>query len=135
MGTVIRAEVSRNSKYYINKHRYYELKHYCMQYDLWKKELYSINVYPDPMHECKSNKPSNPTQSLVEKREQYVNKIRMLEKVANAVDPVIGPYVLQGIITGSSYDVLNTQMCIPCCKDVYYATYRKFFWVLDKVRR
>ena len=135
MGTVIRPEVSRNNEYYINKHRYYELKHYCMQYDLWKKALTSINVYPDLMKHSRSSQVSDPTQSLVEKREQYINKINMLDKVAKAVDPIIGPYVLKGIITGLSYEALNAQISIPCCKDIYYATYRKFFWVLDKVRR
>lgn len=135
MGTVIRAEVSQNNKYYINKHRYYELKHYCMQYDLWKKELTMINIYPDPTLKSGSTGPSNPTQNIVERRERYTRKISMLDKVAKAVDPVIGPYVLEGIIRGLSYDTLNAQVDIPCCKDLYYTTYRKFFWVLDKVRR
>ena len=37
MATVIRPEISEKSKYYIDKHRYYELKHFCLQYKEWKK--------------------------------------------------------------------------------------------------
>ena len=37
MSTVIRAELSKNNPYYISKHRYYELKHFCLQYNEWKK--------------------------------------------------------------------------------------------------
>ena len=37
MGTVIRPEISEKSKYWIDKHRHYELKHFCLQYPRWKK--------------------------------------------------------------------------------------------------
>lgn len=36
MATRIRPELAENNKYWISKHRYYELKHYCLQYPLWK---------------------------------------------------------------------------------------------------
>ena len=41
MATKIRPVLSEKNKYYIDKHRYYELKHFCLQYDDWKK-AYSI---------------------------------------------------------------------------------------------
>lgn len=42
MGTVIRAEISKKGKWWISKHRYYELKHYCLQYKEMKEELESL---------------------------------------------------------------------------------------------
>ena len=35
---MIRPEISMKNKYYINKHRHYELKHFCLQYSIWKRE-------------------------------------------------------------------------------------------------
>ena len=35
---------------------------------------------------------------------------------------------------GWSYDILKARLNIPCCKDVYYNLYRRFFWLLNKVR-
>ena len=32
MATTIRPEVSTRNPFWINKHRYYELKHFCLQY-------------------------------------------------------------------------------------------------------
>lgn len=32
MSTLIRATISKSNPYYLNKHRYYELKHFVMQY-------------------------------------------------------------------------------------------------------
>ena len=37
MVTVLRPELSPKNKYHIDKHRYYELKHFCLQYSEWKK--------------------------------------------------------------------------------------------------
>lgn len=43
MGTVIRAEISANNRYWVEKHRYYELKHFCFQYPEWKKRYRAID--------------------------------------------------------------------------------------------
>lgn len=44
MSTVIRAELSHKSKYHIDKHRYYELKHFCLQYPNWKKSYAEVDA-------------------------------------------------------------------------------------------
>lgn len=44
MGTVIRPEVSHKNTYYISKHRYYELKHFCLQYPEWRKSYISLDA-------------------------------------------------------------------------------------------
>ena len=44
MATVLRPELSPNNEYHIDKHRYYELKHFCLQYPEWKK---SYSVFDD----------------------------------------------------------------------------------------
>lgn len=43
MGNIIRAEVSENNPYWIEKHRYYELKHFCLQYPTWKRNYVSLD--------------------------------------------------------------------------------------------
>ena len=37
MSTVIRPELSKNNEYWIPRQRFYELKHFCLQYPSWKK--------------------------------------------------------------------------------------------------
>ena len=36
-------ELSEKNPYWIERHRYYELKHFCLQYPLWKKEYDMID--------------------------------------------------------------------------------------------
>lgn len=43
MSTTIRAEVSKKNPYWIEKHRYYELKHFCLQYPIWKQAYLSLS--------------------------------------------------------------------------------------------
>ena len=47
MATVLRPELSSKNKYYIDKHRYYELKHFCLQYTEWKK---SYSTFDDTIY-------------------------------------------------------------------------------------
>lgn len=45
MGTNIRSNLSRKNRYWISRHRYYELKHFCLQYSEWLTEYRSIDGY------------------------------------------------------------------------------------------
>ena len=137
MSTVIRPEVSKKNEYYIDRHRFYELKHYCMQYKSWKRDLDAINLYPTIALDRISYQTDtvDSVLRLVEAREYYTNRIYILKEIAVKADPIIGPCVLEGIITNTSYEKLKTRIDIPCCKDIYYELYRRFFWLLDKVRK
>ena len=138
MATTIRPELSEKNPYWIEKHRYYELKHFCLQYPIWEKQYSLI-----------SNTRSNETYSLTHianqsfydstgetavDRTYYSLRMELLEKVAKETDDVIGNYILKGVTEGWSYDILKARLNIPCCKDIYYELYRRFFWLLDKER-
>lgn len=43
-------------------------------------------------------------------------------------------YILRGVTEGLSYNALKMQYAIPCCREVYYNLYRRFFWLLSKER-
>lgn len=139
MSTTIRPELSEKNKYWIDKHRYYELKHFCLQYPIWKKAYAALDGLAKPSNDpvVSSNKrhTSDPTAKCVEARIFYSERIEMLERIAAETDPELGNYILQAVTMGLSYDILKARLEIPCCKDVYYDLYRKFFWLLSKERR
>lgn len=138
MGTVIRSELSRKNPYWIEKHRYYELKHFCLQYPIWKQSYNSLgglSSNPDALDMCRNKyHMSNPTERIAMIRSNYSNKMQMVERSAEEADKDIARYILLGVTTGLSYTTLRTKHNIPCCKDVYYGLYRKFFWILSKKR-
>ena len=57
-----------------------------------------------------------------------------IEKVAIEADRYLSQYILKAVTENLSYTYLKTKMGIPCGKDMYYDRYRKFFWLLNKVR-
>ena len=100
----VRPELSKKNKYYISKHRYYELKHLCLQYTMFKKE--------------------NPED----------NRARIIEQAAKETNNELSDYILLGVTVGYSYNILRVRYSIPCCQETYYNLYRKFFWLLDQAR-
>lgn len=138
MSTTIRAELSERNKYWIEKHRYYELKHFCLQYPLWRKAraaLDSLSKRPNNSEAVsRTNKISSPVEKCVEARLFYTDRMELLENVANETDKVMAVYILKAVTEGISYDHLKVRMNVPCCKDTYYELYRRFFWLLNKAR-
>lgn len=138
MATKIRAELSKNNEYWIEKHRYYELKHFCLQYPIWKRMYYSLdgfrNSYNLDIVITKTNDISDPVYKCVEKKMFYLDRIKMIENVAFLTDISLAKYLIKGVTENMSYDILKVKYNIPCCKDTYYKLYRRFFWLLSKER-
>ena len=137
MGTVIRPKISQKNKYWIEKHRHYELKHFCLQYPIWKKALaglIDIGV-SSTAGEIRGNDISDPTSEIAVKRLRYSDKISLVEEAAKEADSTLSPYILKAVTEGLSYTHLSTQMHIPCSRDTYYDRYRRFFWLLNKSRK
>lgn len=138
MATTIRAELSEKNPYWIEKHRYYELKHFCLQYPIWKKIYGSLDGLPGhstglTMMVVNSTL-GDPTAKIGMAKAYYSDRMKMLERTASRTDEILGIYILNGVTEGWSYDILKARLGIPCCKDTYYELYRRFFWLLNKER-
>lgn len=139
MSTVIRPKISEKNKYYIDKHRYYELKHFCLQYSDWKKAYTSCTesiIFTTSIErESSSNIPSDITAKYAIKRAYYAERIKIVEQMALEADDFLFPYILRGVTEGLSFTYLKTKLEIPCSRDTYYDRYRKFFWLLSEARK
>ena len=139
MATNIRAEVSLNNKYYIDKHRHYELKHFCLQYPLWKKAYDDFDNPSMPLSMIErvptSNIPGDPTAKRAMMKNYYGEKIDLLERVAMEADRYLWTYILKAVTENLPYTYLKSKLDIPCGRDMYYDRYRRFFWILNKERR
>ena len=138
MSTLIRPVISEKSKYYIDKHRYYELKHFCLQYNEWKKAYSSCCeavIFASKFDRMpSSNLPGDITAKYAIRRAQYGDRIKMIEKAAKDADDFLYPYILRAVTEGLSYTYLKARLDMPCGRDMYYDRYRKFFWLLSELR-
>ena len=138
MATVIRAEISEKNKYWIDKHRHYELKHFCLQYPTWKKAYIDLNNMGISISTAErvpsNNLPGDPTAKRAIAKAQLTERIEMVENIAREADDYLWRYILKAVTENLSYTHLKAKFDIPCGKDMYYDRYRKFFWLLSKVR-
>ncbi len=138
MATLIRAELSKKNKYWISKHRHYELKHFCLQYPEWKRAcairsgrsatLTTITTSLTNHNYLYSPNSNNSALS------NYARQIELIEQIAVDTDPYLYDYILIGVTEGRSYTYLRTVLGMPCGRDMYYDRYRKFFWLLSNAR-
>lgn len=136
MSTVIRPEISKKSPYYISKHRFYELKHFCLQYPEWvatynncKYSRYGSIIYP--------NSGSGINDIVAETailQAGCKTKIELINNIAAQTDSALSEYILKAVTEGVSYTYLRTVMNIPCGKDMFYDRYRRFYWLLSEAR-
>lgn len=135
MATIIRPELSKNNKYWISKHRHYELKHFCLQYPEWKKVYSNVNLPISRFERMPSaNGRNDQTANVAIKRAAVVDKIILLEKTVRETDRELHKYILKAVTEGLSYTQLKSRLDIPCSRDTYYDRYRRFFWLLDKIK-
>lgn len=139
MATVIRAAISEKNKYWIDKHRHYELKHFCLQYPSWKKAYAEFDDVSLPMSMIEripsSNLPSDPTAKRAILKNHYHERIKLIEEIAMEADRYLYKYIIKAVTENLSYTYLKARLEIPCGRDMYYDRYRKFFWLLSEARK
>lgn len=140
MSTDIKPEVSKRNKYHISKHKYYELKHYCLQYPEWEKMYRKLNsdAYSSAKlqeYAAQDRSFCDPVGTVATLRAYYAQKINELKAIAKQADPELADYILMSVTTICSYPYMKTVMNIPCSKDTFYDRYRKFFFLLARARK
>ena len=138
MTTKIRPSISMKNKYWIDKHRHYELKHFCLQYPSWKRTYEDLNETSVGIskfeHTPSSNIPGDPTCIQAMRKTFYSERIKLIERIAREADEFLYEYILKAVTEELSYTYLKSKMGIPCGKDLYYDRYRRFFWLLNRER-
>lgn len=139
MSTIIRPEISENNKYWIPKHRYYELKHFCLQYPDWKKLIFTLdsNLAPNSVSidsiKSVTNIPESSVESLAMSYYMVKRNIEIVEKAVMDTDKEMSSYILKAVTEGLPYTYFEANQ-IPYCRDSFYDRYRKFFYLLSALR-
>lgn len=100
------------NKYELSKHRYYELKHWCLQYPEWQKLYSEVHGLGDGDTTSKDG---------IRLAELYT-KMLLVERVCKLADADIWEELLRTVTKGSKE--------IPSTSYIY----KKFFWLLDKMK-
>lgn len=141
MSTNTRPELSERNKWYLSKHRYYELKHFCLQYPDWQKTISDFEqnciTAGITQEHINAGRYPNKVADLAIYLSPLQDKIEMIKKAAYEACGHQFWYtiLLEAVTENQSYDVLEARTSImPVSRNEWYILYRKFFWCLDKLR-
>ena len=125
--------------YGISKHRYWELKSFCLQYREWKDELeYKKDTLKSKVITDMPMPPSrtgNPQEDLAIRRTELESKCKVVEQTAIQADAEIYQYIIKSVTEEVPCWYLEEIMGMPCCRKDFYAARRYFFFLLDKNKK
>lgn len=119
----------KSNKFYLPKHEYNMVVHFCMNYGEYKRQLAELDgkkafVLDGMPH---GTGVSDPTAEIAERRQRLQSKIDLIEATIRQVDAPLYDYLLLGITTDASYSYLR-DLGIPCGKDYYIKRYREVYY-------
>ena len=135
MGETIRSTLSLKNPYYISKERYLELKHFCLQYKEWCKEISTLRLVRSstitgmPLH----HNTGDPTGDVSVRLASLTKRIDVLKEAVDKLEPWISDYIFEAVTEKKTFEYFQTHG-IACGRVYFYERYHEFFWFLDKVR-
>lgn len=134
MGNHEKTELSKKNQYYVSKHRYLELKHFCLQYPEWVEELREIDGMAGRGDgEIKGDRQaSDPTADAAVRRMILQKNIDLVERAVQETDSSLFYWLFLAVTEERSYTYLKEIKGIPCCREVFYKKYREFFYVISQ---
>ena len=127
-------DLSLSKEFNISRHRYRELKEFCLQYGEKKEELrqlYSLSSIP-PDVAVMGGEPGKPTERKAMRAVQLKKDVELIDKALTDVcgkDIGLIPLLKRNVTEGVGFDSLG---CVPCGSRSFYRLRRKFFFLLDK---
>lgn len=121
---------SKRGKYYISKHAFLTVLHYCMQYKEWQEQYRQSAGLRGVQSNTSPSGIGDPTAVQAIRLKELSERINLIEQTANEAEPSIHPFLLRGVtIEGMTFDMLKAQG-IPCERKMYYDRRRKFYWMM-----
>ena len=111
------------NEYELGKHRFYELKHFCLQYPEWEKLYLDLDGFSK---EAGKNGGDTTSRDGI-RRADLMYKMALIQEVAHDVCADYEQEVFDFVILG------NKPKLTPDQRDFWYY-YRRFFWELSRRR-
>ena len=120
----------------MSKHRYLELKHFCLQYFEWEKAVNEITKFPrmDFSENISSPEFSDMTGNTAIDISYYTSRMDAVKKVCHMADEGIEKWLFLALTKDYTYPYLKSVLDIPCGRDYFYERYRRALWILSDIR-
>lgn len=123
--------------YGISRHRYEELKAFCLQYEEKKAKINRGITSGANNGMPKSNYKENQLENNAIRNVMYQKDCEMIEQAAVAASAEIYPYIIKSVTNNLSYRFIEYDEHlgrIPVGINEFYAYRRLFYYFLDKIK-
>ena len=132
-------ELSRSSKYWIPRHRYYELMHFSLQYPEWVKGYHHVSSSYKAQTKLDETKVqqsgyADPTADKAVILDWYNKRLWMVERAAYLAHPILKEYIMENVTEGRTYDQIRAREDIPVGRKKFYEICRAYYWYLSQLR-
>lgn len=132
MPSITKSVTSIKRNYYLSKHRYLELVHFCRQYDDFKKEYKELTFIRSPQMTTHQNYIADQTSDKAIRLRNLDRKIKVIEQSAIETDSVLYPFIIEAVTKGLTYENLRLTKNIPCGRTLFYVLVRRFYFILAR---
>ncbi len=128
----IQSSLSSKNPYRISRHRFLELRHFCLQYKDFKKRY--LVVEKTIALRSSEDEFSDPTGDTASYLAELSNAMKLIETASKEADPYLAPFIFRSVTEGISFDEMAAKELIYCGRNMFYDRYRKFFYILDLMK-
>ena len=126
-----------SGKYSLDKHELLSAIHYALRYRKWRDEYDALSDSGKGISYDKDRVQSsgdyNPVEAAGIRRAELSTRINLIEQTAKETDPELYEWILQGVTDDfATFKSRSTFKGMPCGKDKYYYSRRKFFFLLSQ---
>lgn len=123
--------------YGISKHRYQELKAFCLQYEEKKNKIrYGLSAVQSDGQPRAHNTGSQVENQAIE-NVNYQKDCAMIEEAAVRANPEIYRFIIKSVTLGLAYEYIEYDQIdgrIPVGKTDFYAYRKLFYYYLHKIK-
>ena len=115
----MRAVVSKKNRNWMPKHRYYELKHFCLQYHDWIRQYNDVSIKGG----------MDPTGDEAIRLAKLRERIDAIDQSIDICPKELRYAIKEHVTRGRPYESLE----VFCCRTAFYAICREFYGYLEKI--
>lgn len=139
--TKIRAELSKNNPWYIEKYAFRTVYYFALQYPSWKLQyadtIGSAVKAIDNDGMPRGSETGDPTSRIAMRSSVLRSNIDLIESTALTAGEDLAEFILYAVTNeGVTYKYLTCGQCklgkIPCGRNEYYQRRRMFYYLLSK---
>ncbi|MBQ6384731.1 MAG: hypothetical protein IJJ38_00990 [Lachnospiraceae bacterium] len=129
---------SKSNPYWLSKHNFLMVVHFCLQYPEWQREKEEILLDAQASGIRYTDMPKgtafdpDPTMEAGGRLAELSRRIDIINKTAYEISPQLARWLIKGVTENLSYESLRSAHGLPCGDKQYRKIRQRFYYEVSK---